>query len=216
MKTSFKNRLAIAITLISITATGCATTGSDGTQTTDSAKSAALGAGIGALVGNLIGDNTKSTLIGAAIGGGAGYLIAENEKKKELAGYKTQASEITRATNGEIKPVVYTQQFENTRTRERVEGFRHLDMTLPIAQIIDSRTGALTQKGVETFRDLDTFFPRNPKFLVVPSSPKPTSVHAIARAAPNAKIIYAKTGYLTARVIAIPDEKTSVYRAIPS
>lgn len=44
----------------------------------------ALGAGIGALVGQAIGGDTKATLIGTAIGAGAGYLIG-NAKDKEAA-----------------------------------------------------------------------------------------------------------------------------------
>lgn len=42
---------------------------------------AAVGAGGGALVGQLIGGSTKSTLIGAGVGAAAGYIIGNEQDK---------------------------------------------------------------------------------------------------------------------------------------
>lgn len=43
-----------------------------------------IGAGIGALAGQAIGNDTEGTLIGTAIGAGVGYVIGnESDKKKE-------------------------------------------------------------------------------------------------------------------------------------
>lgn len=54
--------------------TGCA----NKTQT-----GAAVGAGTGALAGQLIGGNTAGTLIGAGVGALAGGAIGHNEDKKD-------------------------------------------------------------------------------------------------------------------------------------
>lgn len=59
--------------------TGCATKTQSG---------AAIGAGTGAVLGQVIGGNTASTLIGAGIGAIAGGVIGNNEEKKDrAAGY---------------------------------------------------------------------------------------------------------------------------------
>ena len=50
----------------------------------DAQAGALLGAGIGALAGQAIGQDTEATLIGVAIGTGAGYIIG-NESDKEKA-----------------------------------------------------------------------------------------------------------------------------------
>jgi len=54
--------------------TGCATKTQTGT---------AVGAGTGALAGQLIGGSTKATLIGAGVGALAGGAIGYNEEKKD-------------------------------------------------------------------------------------------------------------------------------------
>jgi len=56
--------------------TGCASTGST------VADGALVGAGTGAIAGQLIGGNTGSTLVGAAIGAGVGGIVG-NEKQKQ-------------------------------------------------------------------------------------------------------------------------------------
>lgn len=65
--------LAVASTSL-ILFTGCATK----TQT-----GAAVGAGTGALAGQLIGGSTQATLIGAGVGALAGGAIGHNEEKKD-------------------------------------------------------------------------------------------------------------------------------------
>lgn len=52
---------------------GCATSAKTGSL---------IGAGIGAAVGQWIGDDTEGTLIGAGVGAAAGYMIG-NESDKE-------------------------------------------------------------------------------------------------------------------------------------
>lgn len=58
-------------------------------QTRTRVEGTLLGAATGAVIGNLIGDNTKSTLLGAAIGGGVGYLVGDEVAKRKKA-YATQ------------------------------------------------------------------------------------------------------------------------------
>ncbi len=49
----------------------------------DAQAGALLGAGIGALAGQAIGQDTEATLIGTAVGAGAGYIIGnESDKAK--------------------------------------------------------------------------------------------------------------------------------------
>ena len=72
---STRNRL---ITLVlAFSAVGCA--GPNGAL-----KSAALGAGVGAVAGQAIGGDTESTVLGTAIGAGAGYILGNEREKREL------------------------------------------------------------------------------------------------------------------------------------
>ena len=57
-----------------ITFTGCATKTQSG---------AAIGAGTGALLGQVIGGNTGATIIGAGVGAIAGAAIGQNEDNKD-------------------------------------------------------------------------------------------------------------------------------------
>jgi surface antigen len=66
---------AVAIILMLLTI-GCATD-----TTNKGTKGAAIGAGAGALAGQVIGRNTEGTLIGLAVGGLLGYIIG-NEMDK--------------------------------------------------------------------------------------------------------------------------------------
>ena len=80
MRTPFQRiRFAIAclliLTVASLTVAGCATKSQTG---------ALAGAGMGALIGQVIGRNTVGTLIGAGVGAGIGYLIG-NERDKQDA-----------------------------------------------------------------------------------------------------------------------------------
>jgi outer membrane lipoprotein SlyB len=71
-----KLHLSIAtLTLLGfLSLTGCATKAENG---------ALIGAGTGALLGQVVGKNTSSTIIGAGLGAIAGAAIGENEAKKE-------------------------------------------------------------------------------------------------------------------------------------
>jgi hypothetical protein len=66
-----------------LTSTGCKSQGQTG---------ALIGTGIGALAGQAIGGDTGATLVGAAVGGGIGYIIG-NEKDKEHAKKMSQAQQ---------------------------------------------------------------------------------------------------------------------------
>jgi len=83
MEINIMKKLHLTIALVAgasmVLMTGCVSTGS---QTGDGAL---IGAGTGALAGQLIGGNTASTLVGAAIGAGAGAAIGHNEQKKDEA-----------------------------------------------------------------------------------------------------------------------------------
>ena len=75
----------IMVALLSLLATaGCESQG----QT-----AALIGTGIGALAGQAIGGDTGATLVGAAVGGGIGYIIG-NEKDKEHAKEMSQAQQM--------------------------------------------------------------------------------------------------------------------------
>ncbi len=63
------------VVLVGLVTTGCGN---------DANTGALLGAGAGALGGQVLGGDTKSTLIGTAIGAGAGYLLGnQSQQKKE-------------------------------------------------------------------------------------------------------------------------------------
>lgn len=68
--------LAVCTLLIVPFAGGCATKGRTG---------AAVGSGLGAIIGQAVGRDTEATLIGAAVGGGIGYIIGNEADKKEAA-----------------------------------------------------------------------------------------------------------------------------------
>ena len=62
------------VLLMSLAVGGCATKGRSG---------AAIGSGLGAIIGQAVGRDTEATLIGAAVGGGIGYIIGNEADKKE-------------------------------------------------------------------------------------------------------------------------------------
>jgi hypothetical protein len=97
-----KIRLAHAIVVvaaISISMLGaCATKGQTG---------ALAGGGIGALAGQVIGGNTEATLIGAAVGAGVGYIIG-NEKDKKHAQEMSQATRSSNYDHSEVSGLANT------------------------------------------------------------------------------------------------------------
>lgn len=81
--------------ILIVFAAGCETGGKTG---------ALAGAGIGALAGQAIGRDTESTLIGAAIGTGIGYIIG-NEKDKKHAQEMRQADKKDDYAHTEVGPL---------------------------------------------------------------------------------------------------------------
>lgn len=78
MKTSMINAIRSTI-LVSAGASALMLAGCQ----SDAQTGGLIGAGLGALAGQAIGDNTTGTLIGAAVGAGAGYVIGnESDKNK--------------------------------------------------------------------------------------------------------------------------------------
>ena len=72
-----KSRTMLAASLSGIVAiliSGCATNAKPGSL---------IGAGVGAAVGQWIGDDTEGTLIGAGVGATAGYMIGNEADKEE-------------------------------------------------------------------------------------------------------------------------------------
>lgn len=69
-----KNYISIMLVVVGLAMTGCGN---------DANTGALLGAGAGALGGQLFGGDTKSTVIGTAIGAGAGYLLGKGSQDKK-------------------------------------------------------------------------------------------------------------------------------------
>jgi hypothetical protein len=84
-----RHALCAGIAACAILVGGCATQGGTG---------AAVGTGIGALAGQLIGGDTEATLIGGAIGAGVGYLIGNEQDKQSAA--RMRAEETTGRLGG--------------------------------------------------------------------------------------------------------------------
>jgi hypothetical protein len=57
----------------------------------ESQNSALLGAAIGAGIGSLVGDS-EGALIGAAVGGGAGYMMGNESEKKNVSVWITNSN----------------------------------------------------------------------------------------------------------------------------
>jgi outer membrane lipoprotein SlyB len=67
---------SVAVLAVVMLAAGCQTKGQTG---------ALAGGGIGALAGQAIGGSTEATLIGAAVGAGVGYVIGNEQDKQHAA-----------------------------------------------------------------------------------------------------------------------------------
>ncbi len=69
-------------------------------------KGAAMGAGLGALAGVLLGDSTKATTIGAAVGALGGYVWSKNMEEKKQAMEKATAGTgvvVTQTPDNQLK-----------------------------------------------------------------------------------------------------------------
>ena len=94
--------LVILILMVGFLTFSCSTTDYN-TQ-----KGAAIGAGVGAIAGQVIGNNTAGTLIGAAAGalGGAivGNAVDQQETNKKIAASQRQSAAYTSAAANEAPP----------------------------------------------------------------------------------------------------------------
>jgi hypothetical protein len=210
MKSYLKSKSIALAAVVSLAASGCATVGPDGKQTTDVAATAGMGAGLGAVVGGLIGGK-RGALVGAALGGGAGYLIGTDARKKELENARLAANEITTSTRGYLKPVVYSQQYQDVASGQKVDGLKYVDIPLPIAQMTDKKTGALTDKGLEALVKLQAVADKagnGAMEIIVPANLKASTFAALVQAAPHAKIVVGDGDKVTARLNAKPLEST--------
>lgn len=73
-------RMTMAAIILMLIVSGCATD-----TTTKGTKGAVIGAGAGALAGQVIGHNTQGTLIGLAVGGLLGYIVGNEMEKSDQA-----------------------------------------------------------------------------------------------------------------------------------
>lgn len=194
---------------------GCTTMGPDGKQQTSAGNTAGAGAAAGAAIGYLLGGNGKAMLIGAALGGGAGYLVALDAQKKELAEAKTAAVEIQRDTPY-LKPVVYTQNYQDVKSGEKTEGLKSIDVDLPISQMTDKRTGQLTPKGVEAITKLQAVGDKAGGLeIIVPASMKAETFKSLVQAAPHSRVSMGDSNKVVARISAKPvDVKSGVRVAV--
>ena len=94
-----KELLVIVILAVALLAFSCTSTGYN-TQ-----KGAAIGAGVGAIAGQIIGNNTAGTLIGAAGGALAGAIVGnaidQNETQKRLESREVRSADAAYAGSGE-------------------------------------------------------------------------------------------------------------------
>ena len=136
-----------------ITVAACATQGGTG---------AAVGTGIGALAGQLLGGNTEATLVGAAVGAGIGYLIG-NEKDKQSA-TQMRAGEATGGLGGTRWEVVDWSPRES-----RVEFASKIVEFHPDGRVVTTTTyaGGASHVDNESYRVAgDTLIVNKPGYIV--------------------------------------------------
>lgn len=132
---------------------GCATQGGTG---------AAVGTGIGALAGQLIGGDTEATLIGAAVGAGVGYLIG-NERDKQSAA-QIRAEQATGGLGGTRWEVVDWSPRES-----RVDFATKIVEFRPDGRVVTTTTyrGGASQVDDESYRVAgDTLIVNKPGYIV--------------------------------------------------
>jgi predicted small secreted protein len=206
MKLNFK---ITAVVLAVVTAlAGCSTVGLDGKEHASTGNSAMAGVGIGAVLGALVAGQ-KGALIGAALGGSLGFVAGLENQKQELAAAKLAAVEIESVTKDslKLKPVVYSQNYQDVKTGEKVEGLKFIDVPLPIAQMTDKKSGLLTEKGIEAIVKLQAVADKTGggiMEIVVPETLSARTFASLSKAAPKAKITVADQKNATARIGAKP------------
>ncbi len=112
---------ACIFTAITLGMTRCANT-SDGQLA--QGQGTAIGAGVGALAGNLIGRNTQGTLIGAGIGGLAGFAYGTHVANKKASYASTEDwldACIVQAEGKRKEAVAYNDRLNRELTRLRSE-----------------------------------------------------------------------------------------------
>jgi hypothetical protein len=132
---------------------GCATQAGSG---------AAIGTGIGALAGQLIGGDTEATLIGSAVGAGIGYLIG-NERDKQSAA-QMRAAEVTGGLGGTRWEVVDWSPREG-----RVAFSSKIVEFYPDGRVVTTTTfpGGASQVDNESYRVAgDTLIVNKPGYIV--------------------------------------------------
>ena len=91
--TSMTRTFVLGMSAVAVLVSGCA-------NMSDAQRSAAIGAGVGALAGAAIGDNRQATLAGAGVGALGGYIWSTQMAKKKV--------EMERATAGTGVDVMQT------------------------------------------------------------------------------------------------------------
>lgn len=217
MNTTFK---LASVALVIATLAGCTTVGVDGKEHADTTKTAMAGAGIGAVLGALVGGE-KGAMIGAALGGGIGYVAGLENQKKELADAKTAAAEIESGTQTDLKlrPVVAIQNLQDTKTGEKTEGLKSIDIPLPLAQMVDKKTGLLTDKGIAAIEKLQAVSDKTgtggaSMEILVPPTLKAATFASLVKSAPRAKIVVSDKNDVLARITPKPIDATSNIKVV--
>jgi uncharacterized protein YcfJ len=95
-----KSTIALLI-VFSVIAFGCSSPLLNDPHRYNTQKGAVIGAGLGALTGQIIGRDTNSTLIGTGVGTVLGGLIGNYEDQKAQAAREYQSYPQAPATNGQ-------------------------------------------------------------------------------------------------------------------
>lgn len=107
--------------------------------------------------------------------------------------------------------MIYSQQYQDVASGQKVEGLKYVDIPLPIAQMTDKKTGALTDKGLEAVVKLQAVADKSGNGtmeIIVPANLKASTFAALVQAAPHAKVVVGDGDKVTARINAKPLEPT--------
>src|SRR5450830_627098 len=101
MKTMTSKTCAVIFSMgaVAMLVSGCA-------NMTDTQRSTAIGAGVGALAGAAIGDSRQATLVGAGVGALGGYIWSNQMAQKKAAMEKATAGtgvDVTRTADNQLK-----------------------------------------------------------------------------------------------------------------
>lgn len=209
-------KTVIAILVGSLFMGGCQTVNpTTGKTETNAGQTAAAAGAVGGVIGALLGGK-KGALIGAALGGGAGYLYGLDAQKKELEQAKLAAAEIHNSPETSyLKPVVYTQDFQDVKSGQKAEGLKSIDVSLPIHEMTNKQ-GALTDKGEVALLKLQAAADRmgGSMDIIVPRNIAPSTYKALVKAVPRAQMVVASGNEKTvkARINGKPVDASSGIR----